>query len=177
MDEEAEDYGADYGASDEDMWGDSSSESSDSGWDAGAPTGEDDYSTPWYDPSSSGGDGSTPWAQYADADVPGLPGLPTGSTGQTPGPLAPYAPGMPGQDIPPVPGSSPSSPSWFSRAKDWFTGNTKVGDDWTAGTPWASPNQSHDDPQTRDRVARDSADKESAARQGVTWPKMPAFNF
>jgi hypothetical protein len=111
----------------------------------------------------------------------GAPGLPVGSTGQTPtpapaGPRADAAPAPPGE----APGLAPPTPNAppgllgtaFNTVKDFFTGNTTVGDYKGGGAPKLSTDASRDADQTAGQKQQ-AADK--IANQGNTSPPPPSW--
>jgi hypothetical protein len=110
-----------------------------------------------------------------------VPGLPIGSTGQTPtpaplGPRAEPAPAPPGQPpglAPPIPDAPPGFlGKAFGAVKDFFTGNTTVGDYKGGGAPKLSTDASKDLDQTEGQK-RQAAD--ATANQGSTAPKPPSI--
>ena len=121
----------------------------------------------------SGPSGSDPWAA--------VPGLPIGSTGQTPaapplGPRAEAAPAPPAAPSPLAP-STPDAPAtgfgaFVQGVKDFFTGNTTVGDYKGGGTLTRSTDASRDLDQTagqKQHSADEQAAKQSTDPAPTSW--------
>jgi hypothetical protein len=124
-----------------------------------------------------------PWAAaphpQANGLPPGVPGLPVGSTGQTPAAPAPGPRAQPAPAPPPAPGPMPTNTpgaaptgvgAVFQGIKDFFTGNTTVGDYKGGGTVKTSTDSTGDPGKTGGEQRHD-ADEKAAAQSTDPKPK------